>query len=63
MRKKGGHTHAHRGKKVILFFHDGTKLVTRYQSHKSGVIFTDAGKFTTRECYKLSIYKEKPYGK
>lgn len=56
--KKLGHTSVWRGKRVMLFFHDGHKLVTRFIEKKGKFIVTEAGKFSTQEVYNLAIYKQ-----
>ena len=56
--KKGiGHTSAPKGKKVMLFFHSGRKLITKFIRKKGRFMETEDGKFSTDEVYKLSIYK------
>jgi hypothetical protein len=59
MRKRLGHLTVYRGKRIILFFHDGSKLITRYIDKKGKFVITEAGKFSTKEVYNMGIYKPK----
>lgn len=57
MKKKGGHTGVKKGKRVMLFFQNGRKVVTKFIEKKGNIIITEDGKFRKDEVYKLSIYK------
>lgn len=58
MNRKSGHKSVQKGKKVMLFFQDGTKLITKFIEKKGRKIITEDGTFGT-EVYKLSIYKKR----
>lgn len=55
--KKMGHTTVYRGKKILLFFRDGRKLITKFIERKGRFVITEAGRYTTDEVYHVSIYK------
>lgn len=57
MKRRLGHTSVQRGKKVMLFFHDGRKEVTKFIEKKGRHIVTELGRFPTSEVYKISILR------
>lgn len=54
--KKLGHTTVYRGKKILVFFRNGEKLLTKFIEKKGKFIVTEAGKWSTADVYKISIY-------
>lgn len=54
--KKLGHTTVYRGKKILVFFRSGEKLLTKFIEKKGRFIVTETGKWSTDEVYKISIY-------
>jgi len=56
--KKLGHTSAPQGKRVLIFFHNGDKLIGKFLGKKgNSTILTSVGIFTTKQVYKISILR------
>lgn len=59
MKSKCGHFGVQQGKKVMLHFKDGSKLVTKFKEKKGAtVIMMDGQKVKTKLLRTISIYKK-----